>query len=152
SLARQMEGYFNGIANQVIGLAGRPELQSPASVDQDKVMALFTEIGTGSQSRIKSIVRLSANGTPSYAWPDEYNQSIVKNTPLPWTADQTWMNTVTAKREVQLVRRSVGGDVTYLLVTPMNGANAKEVLAVEITLNSYLDSIFGPLDVGKTGQ
>src|SRR5262249_53513720 len=41
SLARQMEGYSNGIANQVIGLAGRPELQSPASTDQDKVMGLF---------------------------------------------------------------------------------------------------------------
>lgn len=145
SLARQMEGYFNSLSYDLIGLANRPEVKSTTRASRPAALGMLDELGTLRKGQIKSMVRLSDTGTPLYAWPQAYNQLIIDGKPLPWTATKDMIDNVVRGRTVQLVQRRLeaGGDVAYLLIAPVTeGTNVFEALAMEIDLEHYFVTNF----------
>ncbi len=153
SFARQIESYFISLANELIGLAGSPAIQSLAQASRVEALKLLEDTGTRSEGRISAIVRIGEDASPVYAWPDAYQKKVAARQPLPWTVDKAWIDNVIRGRGVQLTRRSLSGDVAYLLVSPVFvGNNIQEVLAFEIPLTRHLQTIFSDLDLGETGQ
>lgn len=154
TLARQMESYFNNLANDLLGLANRPIVQSTTKASRTEALALLKEAGESRPGDVKSIVRIDTDGKPVYAWPDSYQQKIAAGQPLPWTVDKAWVdNIIRGRGGVAFARRSTGSDISYLLVAPVSiGTNVNEVLIYELNLNSYFDANFKPLKIGETGQ
>lgn len=152
SLARQIEGYFNILSNALIGLAIRPPIQSVGG-QRAEALRLLTETGTAFNGGIKAIVRLARDGSPRYAWPEDYNARIAQNQPLPWTVDAVWVNQIVSTGGVQFVRRSTPEGAAYLLVSPVaTGLGNNEVLAFEVPVQSYLQGLFASIDIGQSGQ
>lgn len=152
SLARQVEGYFNILANSLIGLSNRPAVQSMTGLRADALRAL-AEVGEEHAGQIAAIVRIGRDGTPRYAWPEAYNALVDAGQPLPWTVDAAWVNSVVEGRGVQLLRRSSGTEAAYVLAMPLTaGLNIVEVIAFEVDIQGYLEATFRALDLGEMGQ
>lgn len=145
SLARQLETYFNILANDLIDLS-RPE---PEVTKNRRI----NNIGAERKGKVKAIVRLDRNGGPRYAYPEAYNTRINNNAPLPWTLTESLAAEIAEGRGVQLVKRTGESGPAYLLVMPINFANGQiELLAIELDLNTYLQFVFKDVDFGTTGQ
>lgn len=144
SLARQIEGLFNTLANDLVTLAARPAIQSMSGLREDAQKALAA-VGDERAGQIRAIVRIAKNGTPRYAWPEGY---------LPaWSVDGNWVAEVSRDGGVQFTRRSAGGSPVYLLVAPiLAGLNTFEALAIEVDIQGYFQSVFSSIDLGETGQ
>ncbi|MCC7446585.1 MAG: SpoIIE family protein phosphatase [Anaerolineae bacterium] len=154
SVAHQMESYFNSVAYDLLGLANRPEIKSTARTQQEIARTLITDLAKLRTGQIKSIVRLDANGTPIYAWPDSYNQQIAAGQPLPWSVSNAFISNLNQKLAVQFAQQPLrDGGATYLLVTPVTeGNNVFEALAIELDLSHYFQTNLSTLQLSASGQ
>jgi serine phosphatase RsbU (regulator of sigma subunit) len=156
SLARQMESYFNNLANDLVGLAGRPDVQSSARAARDNALAMLKETADRRAGQIVSIVRIGRDGAPLYAYPEARNEQIQNGESLSWTVDEAWVTNVIANRSVQFLRRPTGGSTAYLLAFPLTfGLNTTDVLVFEINLIEHLQTVFGTLtdeQLAQSGQ
>ncbi|MFQ3534551.1 MAG: SpoIIE family protein phosphatase [Aggregatilineales bacterium] len=152
SLARRIENFFNTYSNVLISLASRPAIQSVAA-SREVALKLLEEAAKASGGQIVALVRIARDGSPRYAYPPEYNARIQAGEALPWSTDATWVNDVVNSGGIQFARRSTGGGVAYLLVTPVTtGLGISEVLALELNLVGYLNEIFAEAPIGESGQ
>jgi serine phosphatase RsbU (regulator of sigma subunit) len=154
SLARQLENHLNNIAYDLIGLSTRLEIQSTAKTFLPAALNLLSDVAATRPGQIKSIVRLSADGTPYYAWPDSFDEKLVSGQALPWTVDKPWIEGVVARHVVRFTQQPLkDGGATYLLVTPINvGTNTTEALVIEVDMDYFFRNDFRVLDLGQTGQ
>ncbi len=154
SLRQEMEGYFNGISYDLLGLANRPEIKSTTKAARPQALAMMSDLAKLRSGQIKSIVRLAEDGTPVYAWPDAYNQLIQDGKPLPWSVDKDWVDNIIQRRTVQFSQqRLTNGGAAFLLAVPITeGTNINQAIAVEIDLNNYFDTNLKPIQLSETGQ
>ncbi|MEP7287818.1 MAG: SpoIIE family protein phosphatase [Chloroflexota bacterium] len=154
SLARQVENYFNNTAYDLLGLTGLPEIKASAEGVRPAALAQLADLAERRMGQIKSIVRLSGDGTPMYAWPPDYNAKIQAGQPLPWTVTREWVDEVVQGRVVQFrLVHTTANSSAYVFVAPINPATSvSEALAIEIDLNNYFVSVFKSLQLSDTRQ
>jgi len=152
SLAAQIEALFSNVANDLLGLSSRRELQINDVDSRLAAIDALTEVASRRSSVIRAVVRLNRDGVPIYAYPAAYQERIDSNQPLPWTVDKAWVTPIISTGRIQLVRASGGGAVAYLLVVPMNSiVGVSNVLAMEIDIPATLSESFqGFLPSGST--
>jgi serine phosphatase RsbU (regulator of sigma subunit) len=153
SLAREMENFFNGLANDLLDLSTRPSIQSISGL-RNEALRILNELGAARQGQIKAIVRIARTGEPRYAYPESYNQRILDGTGLPWQIDAATADNIIDNRGVQLYRTSDdAGDGVYVLIMPLAaGLVINELIAFEVDVTGYFNNNFAALDLGKTGQ
>ncbi|HRE47325.1 MAG TPA: SpoIIE family protein phosphatase [Aggregatilineales bacterium] len=153
SLARSLENYFNGLANELINLSTRPAVQSMTGL-RAEAQRIVNEVGERNKGALKAIVRMDSNGVPRYAYPEAYSLLVEADRPLPWTITPADAEKFIEGRGVQFARRSIGIDgATYLLVMPIvAGLNRTELIAFELDLDTYLNTNIGSADIGTSGQ
>lgn len=142
SLASQVESLFSNIANELLGLSTRPELQSTNPESRTDAVAAMTEVGSRRSGIIRGIVRLDRDGAPVYAYPALYQDRLNSGQSLSWSVDRTWIDNVIRTGRVQLSRASGGGEVVYLLVIPIIAGADTNVLAMEIDVPETLRESF----------
>lgn len=152
SLARELENYFNALANELINLSARPAVQSMTGL-REEAMRILGEVGDRNKGLLKAIVRIDNQGVPRYAYPESYNALIEDNESLPWVISPETAEQLIAGRGVQFTRRSSGSGVAYLLVMPIvAGLNRVELLALELDIDAFLKTNIATIDLGETGQ
>ncbi len=157
SLSRQTEDYLNNITYDLLGLANRPEIKGSGMMWHVPAMTLIANEGQLRAGQIKSVVRLSENGQPLYAWPDSYNQRISAGQALPWTVDQNWVTQVVQGGVVQFRKVPLtAGGAAYLLVVPVAPYDVtnlnNEAIAIEVDLDNYFKTNFASLQLSPSTQ
>lgn len=138
SLSRQMETFFNTLANDLLSLTQRNDIQSTTRSTRQSALKLIGDVGSVRVGSLKSIVRLDQNGAPMYAWPDALNQKIASGQPFDWQIDASTMQRVVQTSGVQFIKRPTSSGLAYLMVVPIPiGTDETDGLAFEIDLRSY---------------
>jgi serine phosphatase RsbU (regulator of sigma subunit) len=154
SLSRQMENYFSNMALDVVGLANRSDVRSTDKSMRASALSALDSLGKLRQGQIKAIVRVSDNGLPLYAWPDDWNRKIEAGQPLPWSISQNLIDQIAQKHGVQFTQqRQVDGGAAFLLIAPTaEGADPDEIVALQLDLDNYFGSNLRSLTLSANSQ
>ena len=114
SLSRQMESYFSGMALDVVSLANRSDIRSNDKSVRSTALSALDSLGKLRQGQIRAIVRVSDNGLPLYAWPDDWNRKVVSGQPLPWSISKNLLEQIVQKQGVQFTQQRQIGVCVHL--------------------------------------
>jgi len=153
--ARQAEAAFNSLANDLLSLIQKPDVQSTTQSSRPGALRAFAMLGSVRGNVIHSIVRVDADGVPMYGWPDAVNQTVVRGERLDWSINDDLINQIIARGGVQFVRRATANfqKFVYLMVSPVQvGLNLTEALVFELDLSTYFQDAFKALPASENTQ
>jgi len=152
-LTNQVESLFNVTANDLLSLAQHAEIQSNAPGIYPTARILLDELGKRRAGQITALVRVDTSGAPLYAWPETLNTAITNGQPLDWRIDAGVMRPIIEQGGVQLVKRTVGANTIYLLVSPVSVKNGStEGLVVALDLKAFIAQSVNALQLPDATQ
>ncbi len=153
SLSRQMEIFFNTLANDLLSLTQRNDIQSTTKAARPSALKQLNDLGGLRIGLIKSIVRLDRDGAPLYAWPDALNNTITRNQPLDWHIDPSIMQRIVQTSGVQFIKRPGGSGLAYLMIAPIPiGTDETQAIAFEVDLKGFFTDSFDPIKLSESSQ
>ncbi len=153
--ARQAEAAFNSLANDLLSLIQKPDVQSTTQSSRPGALKAFAALGATRGNVLRSIVRVDTGGMPMYGWPDAVNQTIARGERLDWSINDDLINQIIARGGVQFVRRATANfqKFVYLMVSPVQvGLNLTEALVFELDLSTYFQDAFKALPASESTQ